>query len=351
MRKITPPIRFLVLLSILLYGSCKTALPDTAINTNGISLSKRNLPLVSEEKTVYLSREMYSSDNTAYIQSLLDSDAELVIIPSAPGPWYTGPLFINRDNLTILFEPEARLEAREGLFEDTGDCLISITERKQISLIGPGGHAGLYMRKDDYQSSSYKQGEWRHCLSLRSTEDILVQGLALAESGGDGIYIGQSKRDETINYCLNTTIRDCRILNNHRQGISVISAENLLLENTLCWGTRGTLPKAGIDFEPNRATERFVNCRVINCRFEENAGPGIHIYLKKLNETSVPVDITLEGNFCRGNLLGIGINLTQLQNNPPGKVTLINNDFGKSPFNKIPRKRSIEVVERKREIR
>ncbi len=342
-------IRLLILFSTLLYGGCTTALTDTAIARNRLSFSKMDLPAFSKEKTISLSREMYTSDNTAYLQSVLDSDAELIIIPSSPGPWYTGPLFVNRDNLTIWFEPEARLEAKEGLFENTGDCLITITERNQISLIGPGGNTGLYMRKQDYQSSSYKQGEWRHCLSLRSTEDILVQGLVLAESGGDGIYIGQSKREGANNYCLNTTIRDCRILNNHRQGISVISAENLLLENTLCWGTSGTLPKAGIDFEPNRSTERFVNCRVVNCRFEENAGPGIHIYLKKLDDTSVPVDITLEGNYCRGNLLGIGINLTQLQNNPPGKVTLINNDFGKSPFNKIPRNRSIEVIEIKQQ--
>ena len=333
-----------LIISCLIFLGCPT-LPEDIFEDGGGIEEFTTLLNSTEGNKVFLSRDRYSSDSTEYIQSVLDSVSDVVIIPAEPGPWYTGPLEINRDDLTILFEPGARLEAREGLFQGTGECLLTIQEKSNISLIGLGGPEGIYMRKKDYQSASYEKGEWRHCLSLKSTENILVQGIVLAESGGDGIYVGQSKKDGVINYCLNTTIRSCLILDNHRQGISVISAENLLVEDTLCWGTRGTLPKAGIDFEPNRSAERLVNCRVIDSRFERNAGPGIHLYLRKLTEESVPLSITLEGNYCRNNLLGIGINLAQLQNNPRGRVTLIDNDFGRSLFNKIPRKKSLEIIE------
>jgi hypothetical protein len=331
----------------LVFSRCKTYNSESIIKSEKLASSEYNSYLLSlEGKTLYaLESGKRTDDNTDYIQSVLNSPIDVLIITAEASPWMTGPLSLNRDDLVIVFEPEAKLSARKGLFQGRGDSLLTISTHKNITLKGFGGSEGLSMRKRDYQRAPYERGEWRHCLNLRSTENILVEGLTIAESGGDGIYLGKVNKNEGLSYCLNTTIRNCRILNNYRQGISVISAENFLLEDSLCWGTKGTLPKAGIDFEPNSSTERFVNCRIINCRFEKNRGPGIHIYLKKLNDKSIPVDITLIGNYCRKNLLGIAINLTQLQNNPPGQLTLKDNDFGFSLFNKLPRNRSIEIIE------
>ncbi|MDC7221317.1 MAG: right-handed parallel beta-helix repeat-containing protein [Spirochaetales bacterium] len=300
---------------------------------------------LAESSIARLDPKLHKEDNTEYIQSLLDSEIGVLIIPAQPGPWTTGPLFINRDNLTILFEPDARLEAIKEGFQGRNDCLITVRDRKNITLKGFGAGEGLYMRKKDYSHLPYPESEWRHCLSLRSTEKIIVEGLTLSSSGGDGIYLGLSRSMGSNNYCLDTVIRDCLISDNRRQGISVISAENLLIQNVTCRDTRGTLPKAGIDFEPNNPSERLINCRVIDSNFISNRGPGIHIYLKQFDETTRPLDLYFEGNYCRKNLLGIGINLTQLQNKPRGSVTFKDNDFGRSPFNKIPRNKSLEIIE------
>jgi hypothetical protein len=338
--------QLIILASGLFFFGCVSKQYNQNAPDNGTGDRYESSPLITGDgNTSFLDSSQYGADNTSYLQSLLDSEADTIVITAASGPWYTGPLFINRDNLVIIFEPGARLEAREGLFQGRGDCLLTIRERKNISLRGSGSDEGLYMRKSDYQSAPYQSGEWRHCLALLSTENVRIEGLTLARSGGDGIYLGQSKRESIANYNLNTTIRDCRIIDNHRQGISVISAENLLIENTLVSGTKGTLPRAGIDFEPNRASERFVNCRVINCRFMDNAGPGILIFLRKFDHTTMPLDITLEGNTCRKNFLGIGIHLTRLSGNPPGKIILRDNDFGFSLFNRIPRRGSLDIIE------
>jgi hypothetical protein len=74
----------------------------------------------------------------------------------------------------------------------------------------------------------------------------------------------------------------------------VISAQDLLIENCEFSGTSGTAPQAGIDFEPNRADERLVNCVVRNCVFRNNAGAAMQVYLKPLDATSQPISIRFE---------------------------------------------------------
>jgi len=86
---------------------------------------------------------------------------------------------------------------------------------------------------------------------------------------------------------------------NHRQGISLISAQNLLIENCVLSGTWGTPPSAGIDLEPNEHEERLVNCVIRNCIMENNAGPGILVYLAGLSRRSQPVSIVFENCLVR----------------------------------------------------
>ena len=95
-------------------------------------------------------------------------------------------------------------------------------------------------------------------------------------------------------------IRDVICDRNYRQGISVISAENLLVERCLLKGTAGTPPAAGIDFEPNSANERLVNCVMRDCTIENNQGYALHIYAPNLDSTSQPLSIRIENCVTRG---------------------------------------------------
>ena len=61
--------------------------------------------------------------------------------------------------------------------------------------------------------------------------------------------------------------------------------------------TCGHPPSAGIDFEPNAATETIFDCVMRNCLSERNAGSGYEFYLANLDSTSGEVSITLEN--CR----------------------------------------------------
>ena len=59
-----------------------------------------------------------------------------------------------------------------------------------------------------------------------------------------------------------------------RQGMSVISAVNLSVENTIFSNTAGTAPAAGVDLEPDFPHEAMVNITFKGCACVGNAGGG-----------------------------------------------------------------------------
>jgi hypothetical protein len=113
---------------------------------------------------------------------------------------------------------------------------------------------------------------------------------------------------------------DCR--DNHRQGISVISAENLLIEGCRLRNTRGTAPQAGIDFEPNTPNDSLSNCVVRNCLAEHNAGTGYQICPQAMNSGSKPISIYLDHCVSRSNAWH-GIHMCSAQKDAPGGLLRI----------------------------
>ncbi len=235
-----------------------------------------------------------ADDSTAALQAAINSGAEKVVVEKMPSPWIVGPIELAGDQ-EVFFEPGAVVLAKKGEFRGTGDCLFTAWNKSNLRLTGPG--ATLRMHRSDYDSPDYRKAEWRHALSLRGCTDVTVTGLTLAESGGDGIYLGAGRGGEPNR---GVTIRGVVCDRNYRQGISVITAENLLVEDCTLRNTAGTPPAAGIDFEPNAPTERLVNCVMRRCVIEDNQGYALHIYAAMLDGTSTPVSIRVEECVTRG---------------------------------------------------
>lgn len=230
---------------------------------------------------------------TACLQAAIRSGASRLVVPYLGKTWYVEPLYLE-SNQEIVFEEGVVIMARSGAFLGKGDSLLTAKDKENITLRGPG--ASLVMRKDDYQKPPYAKAEWRHCLTLRGCRNVRVEGLRLASSGGDGIYVGRGTAGSAP--CRDITIRKVTCEDHHRQGISVITAENLIVEDCTLRGTQGTAPQAGIDFEPNGPDERLINCILRNCDISGNAGHGVLIYLGALRAASEPISITVEQ--CRG---------------------------------------------------
>jgi hypothetical protein len=240
-----------------------------------------------------------AEDSTRIVQAALDSGAKRVVFDRQSGPWIVTPVKA-RSNTEIVFEDGVELQAKKGTFQGIHEYLMEFSSVTNVSLIGRGDRGGiLRMHKSDYQKAPYAPSEWRHALAIRGSVDIRVENMSFIHSGGDGISIGGEKGG--LDHSLNVTIRRSVCDGNNRQGISVCSVENLLIEDTELKNTNGRLPKAGIDFEPDHGGQRIVNCTMRRCHIEGNAGNGILIYLGAQNFVSKRSGITVEDCTIVGN--------------------------------------------------
>ena len=234
-----------------------------------------------------------TDDSTRFLQAAFDSDAEEILVDKMPSPWVTTPLK-GASNKHIVLEEGVEIVAKRGAFESTSAHLLDFTSCTNIAIIGRG--AKIRMWKEDYLNPPYAKAEWRHALVFESCANVLVEGLEIVGSGGDGIYLGGK-----YSTCSNVVLRDVVCADNNRQGLSVISADGLLVENCTFRDTRGTPPAAGIDFEPNFWWQCAKNVRLRDCAFVGNAGNGIEFALGWFDGRSEPVDVIIENCRCEGN--------------------------------------------------
>jgi sugar phosphate isomerase/epimerase len=251
------------------------------------------------------------ADATRALQAAIDSGAAKVIVENLGKPWIVDRIAL-ASNQEIVFEKGVEVLAKKGAFKGTGDSLFRAHLKQNVTLTGYG--ATLRMRRSDYAGPDYKKAEWRHVLDLRSCTSVRISGLTLAESGGDGIYLGTAKDGiPNKDVCIRNVICD----KNYRQGISVINAENLLIEDCVLSNTAGTAPQAGIDFEPNGPEERVVHCTLRRCISQNNAGSGFLLAIPYLNASSAPVSLRFEQ--CRS--VGDGQTAVSIYTgNPPEKA-------------------------------
>jgi len=234
------------------------------------------------------------ADSTKALQAAINSGVKRLIVENMGQPWIVTPLQLVSDQ-EIVFEEGTVVEAKKGQFKGTNDSLLRISLKENVTLTGHG--ATLRMHRWDYDKEPYKKAEWRHVIDIRSSKNIKIVGLTLAESGGDGIYLGKAKTGVTNEA---VQIKDVICDGNYRQGISVITAKDLLIEKTVMKNTAGTAPAAGIDFEPNRDDEELVNCLMRDCVAEDNQGCAYAFYLPNLTGKSKPISIRLENCVARG---------------------------------------------------
>jgi len=249
--------------------------------------------LVAATNTVKVSDFGYAAeDSTEFIRAALASGAKRVVLDRQAGPWVTLPLKMP-SNIEFVLEPGVELVAKRGEFKGLRDFLLELSRCTNVVVRGGAGST-LRMWKADYQGPDYKHGEWRYALRIHHSENVLIEGLTIVESGGDGI--GVTGKD--------ITIRNCVCDRNHRQGMSIFSVKNLLVENCVFSNTKGTAPQSGVDIEPDSAKEGIENVVFRNCVAYGNAGNGFETALHQLKRVSTPVSITYENCRSWGNARG-----------------------------------------------
>ncbi|UNY98387.1 right-handed parallel beta-helix repeat-containing protein [Zhouia spongiae] len=222
-------------------------------------------------------------DATPYLLKALYSENDTIIIDKQKNDWIVSPLVV-RDlkNKVIILEKGVRLMAKKGSFSNKSDCLIKLINCSDMEI--EGNEAILRMNKDEYSD-----GEWRHGLSILKCRNIKIKNLQILNSGGDGIYINGIEKGS---FSKDIVVENVLSKYNKRQGISVISAENLMVKNAVFSATSGTLPECGLDLEPNSEYDRLVNIDFEQCTFSNNNNAGVNISLHNLTAYSEPVSIS-----------------------------------------------------------
>lgn len=222
-------------------------------------------------------------DDTALFQKAFDvcsAKGKALHIPATKQPYHVGPLQIpSRTHVT--FDPGVVLQTVSGFREL--QKLINIVDARDVSLSGNG--AILRMNKDEYQKSEY-----RHCIYISGSTNIEIRGLECADAGGDGIYISGSEKKP---FSENVMITGVRADRSTRQGLTVISARNLMVQKSSFSHSSGATPQSGIDIEPQSTNDHLEQIRLEDNITEENAGDGIRVGLSKLTSKSVPVSIVI----------------------------------------------------------
>jgi hypothetical protein len=318
---------FIIPLGICLaVSSCKAApQPAAKVLLAQADTSKIAQVKAGTLKTANASWWGFSADDaTDCLQSAINSGVPKLIVDNTGSDWIINKPLQLVSNQEIDFADGVVIQAKKGEFKGTNDCLFEGKNLTHISLIGQG-NATLLMHREDYANPAlYKKAEWRHGIGLWDCSDVVLRGLTVTKSGGDGLYLGAGSKG----LCKNVLVENMNFDANYRQGISVISAENLTIRNCKLNNTDGTNPKAGIDFEPNNHGQRLVNCVLEDCELKGNAGGGVDIYAVNLDGTSPPISISVNRCSISGNSVGLAATATRSTTNPvKGTVTFTDCKF------------------------
>jgi len=254
-----------------------------------------------------------SGDSTAAIRAALATNRSLVVIHRMEGPWivstdgsipgairgycprscYALQMYRQRD-ITILIEPGAEIQAQRGAWhapQMTNVPLLRIEDCHNITILAEG--AKITMWKQDYSNAAvYNHSEFRFGIAVYSSSQVRVLGLNVSSTGGDGIYL------EDVH---DVYVKDCFLVDNFRQGMSVISAENLTVEDTVLSGTSGTWPKCGLDLEPDYGYQKLFNITFRRVVASGNAGCGFSVAPRALASRPQAISITFEDCTADGN--------------------------------------------------
>jgi len=246
-----------------------------------------------------------SHDDTAAIQAAVNA------LPRSGGTVYipAGRYMVNaRKSIRLRSHTRLKLDPRAELVVMPNGAsryhLVKVFNVNNVEIVG-GKMTG------DRARHKGNSGEWGYGINISGASNVLVHNVALSEFWGDGMWIGATGkhgRQDRSNY---VTVNNVTSSHNRRQGMSIGPAQHVYIVNSTFKNTQGTLPEAGIDFEP-REQGSADTIRVENNTFAGNHGNGIEMHANVSN-------VTLAGNTFTGNhgfgLMTIGAHHLTLASN------------------------------------
>ncbi|BFM93079.1 TPA: right-handed parallel beta-helix repeat-containing protein [Acinetobacter baumannii] len=253
-----------------------------------------------------------NTDITSYVNQLLKHQ-KVVSIPAGTYKIDANKSITPKDGTEIRLTPQTKLAiipTKHGSYR-----VFQVKNVKNVKISG-GSLTG------DKYTHLGKTGEWGMGIEIRDSQNISISNMNIDKMWGDAIYIGTNGKNSTYNISL----KNIRMNDNRRQGISIISVNKLLASNITATNTSGAMPASGIDIEPNNGSMILKNIVLKNIKTSGNQGSGIQIGLSRYDNSTKPLSITIENhqdaNSGHGLLLGAinkkAIGTMSIQSNSSG---------------------------------
>lgn len=190
-----------------------------------------------------------------------------------------------KDNSHVIFEDGAVI--RQQTVNATHYEMIDLRHVKNITLERPVciGERPLH------EGAS---GEWGHGIAVHDCKNVTIIDARIEETWGDGVYIGlpynesyQYKNDNIK--VIRPTIKHCS-----RNGISITSSLDVLVDSAYIYKVDRTAPQSGIDIEPeySDATGLFLGrVRLTGHTLIDNCNYGVVAHLNKLVDSDITIAI------------------------------------------------------------
>lgn len=189
--------------------------------------------------------------------------------------------------------------------------------------LDPSGETGYVTT--NYTFYKIVNGKWKavntcescHGINIHECYNVTISNITIEKCAGDCIYIGYRNTPANEIKFINLTLD-----NGRRQGISITSAENVLIDNCRISNINGTSPQSGIDIEPN-ADSFITNLVIRNTIITRINGGGIEVMNAKINGLD---NILIENILIDGCKYGIGNRKLDVNGLTIRNVTIKNNN-------------------------
>lgn len=222
-----------------------------------------------------------SIDYTEAIQKALDEHRNVTFPPF--------PILINYKGLSIndgskLYFPKGAKLILEANNEEWYEMLrlhdVSNIEIYNPKLVG------------DREAHIGTTGEHGMGISIRGgTDNVKIYNPHIENLWGDAIYLGHLQYRQVKN----VTVIGGYLNYNRRNGISITSGENILIEDIIISNTEGTAPESGIKIEPSNGRAVLNNIEIIDVKTYNNNGDGIGFggIERLIGKTKTPLNISI----------------------------------------------------------
>ncbi|MCA9596657.1 MAG: hypothetical protein KC776_25245 [Myxococcales bacterium] len=200
----------------------------------------------------------------------------------------------------------ATIKAPDGYPVVSGNWLLRLEGGRYITIQG--------LKFDGNRGNRTPAETVAHNIYVRGSQDVLLDGIQSSEAVTDGLYVGASDQADPKTYPLRITVKDPVISHAYRNNISIINCDTCEVlgdgngSQASCQliDAKGTMPQAGIDFEPNpvSASPGIVNSRVEGCYIAHNEGACVMLTAVAGSVDTIVRKNTLED--CRRNAATCG---------------------------------------------